>query len=290
MKKIGFGLMIIVFILNGYVFPQAAAPVYGSNTKAGKHIKIDDINMYYETYGKGEPLLLLHPNGESIEAFSKQIPELQKHFMVIAVDLRAHGRTTDSDKELTDTLMANDIKLLLDALKLNAVNLVGWSDGGVIGMRLALDFPQKIKKLVLIGANYEPAGYQPAFISMISMADYQMLPPKTREKKAAISPNPQRDALVFKKQMNLMLKYPHIKPEELANIKIPVMVMAGDHDLIREEHTIKLFQSLPNSYLGIIPGASHIAPFEKSELVNPIIINFLKRPYAEINRYYFLME
>lgn len=181
MKRIGFFFIVIIFIFNVYSFLQAAVPVYGSNAKARKHIKIDDINIYYETYGKGEPVLLLNPNGQSIEAFSKQIPELQKHFMVIAIDSRSHGRTTDSDKELTDTLMANDIKLFLDALKLNAVNLVDWSDGGVIGMRMALDFPQKLKKLVLIGANFDPSGYQQDYISMISTADYQMLSLRPRK-------------------------------------------------------------------------------------------------------------
>jgi len=281
--------MVIILIFSMTVFPRET-PVYGSNAKAGKYIKIDDIKIYYEIYGKGEPLILLHPDGESMEAFSRQIPALQKHFRVIAVDIRAHGRTTDSDKPLTYKLMANDIKLLMDALKLDKVYVVGWSDGGKIGLRLALDFPLKIKKLVAVGTNFHPSGFQQAFVSMLSMANYVLLPPKARERRTHVSPHPERDPIIFKKQMDLMLKYPQIKVEELANIKIPVLVMVGDHDLVRGEHTLKLFQALPKAYLAIIPGTSHIAPYEKPGVVNPLITDFLKTPYSQVNRYYFLME
>src|SRR5512137_1463851 len=110
---------------------------YGSNPAAGKYVSVNDIKVYYEVYGEGEPLLLLHGNGGSIENFTYQIPELSRHFKVIAVDSRAQGRTSDSDQEISYALMASDMSELIDKLNLGKVNVVGWSDGGNIGLELA---------------------------------------------------------------------------------------------------------------------------------------------------------
>lgn len=264
--------------------------IYGSNKEAGKYVEIDDIKVYYEVYGKGEPLLLLHNNGGSINVFSHQIPELQKHFKVIAMDSRSHGRTSDSDKSLTYQRMAEDVKLFLEALKVDSVNVVGWSDGGNTGLVLAQNYPAKVKKLVVMSANYDPSGLDRFFFNIISMAKYEMLSAHDRETRLQLSPNPERDAAVFKKQMDLMINYPKLTPEQLAGIKVPVLVTAGDQDIIQYEHTWKLFQSLPNAQLAVIPGTSHIALKEKPGLVNQLILDFLKTPFSKPNKYYFLME
>lgn len=126
---------------------------YGSNQAVGKYADVNDIKIYYETYGEGEPLLLLHGNGGSIEGFINQIPELSKHFKVIAVDSRAQGRTTDSDQEITYALMASDMATLIDKLNLGKVNVVGWSDGGIIGLELAYAYPEKVLKVVTFGVT-----------------------------------------------------------------------------------------------------------------------------------------
>jgi pimeloyl-ACP methyl ester carboxylesterase len=127
---------------------------YGSNSKIGKYVDVNDIRIYYEIYGEGDPLLLLHGNSGSIESFIYQIPELSKHFKVIAVDSRAQGRTSDSDQEITYALMASDMSELIDKLNLGKVDVVGWSDGGNIGLELAYAHPEKVLKVVTFGANY----------------------------------------------------------------------------------------------------------------------------------------
>src|ERR1022692_4841484 len=127
---------------------------YGSNEQVGRDAAVNGIKVYYEVYGAGEPLLLLHGNGGSIQNFLYQIPELSKHFKVIAVDSRAQGKSTDSDKEITYALMASDMSALIDTLKLGSVDVVGWSDGGDVGLELALAHPEQVKKLVTFGANY----------------------------------------------------------------------------------------------------------------------------------------
>ena len=128
---------------------------YGSNTKVGKRIQVGDISMYYETYGKGEPLILLHGGYGSSEMMGGMIAAFSKKYKVIAVDSRSQGRTTDSDaKELTYAQMALDVNGFMDLLKIKNAKFVGWSDGGDIALELALIHPEKIDKAVIMGANF----------------------------------------------------------------------------------------------------------------------------------------
>ena len=118
-----------------------------------------DADIYYEVYGKGEPLFLLHGNGGNIEAFSREIPELSKHFQIISMDTRAQGKSTDSSNEpLTYKKFADDVKALADELKLKKINILGWSDGGNTGLEFALKYPKNLNKLITSGANVFPNG------------------------------------------------------------------------------------------------------------------------------------
>jgi pimeloyl-ACP methyl ester carboxylesterase len=261
---------------------------YGSNPLAGKYVDVNDIKVYYEIYGEGEPLLLLHGNSGSIKAGESQIPELSKHFKVIAVDSRAQGKSTDSNKEITYALMASDMNELIDKLKLGSVYIVGWSDGGNIGLELAFAHPEKVKKLVTFGANYTYENFMAApdsvvmdpndsliiktsaFLQMYK-AEYDRIPPEIK-----------------KKLTDLTQKYPNFTKEQLKQIKMPVLIVVGDHDLITLDQTIALFTSLPHSQLFIVPGATHFVPVERSKLINSEVINFLNTTYRDINGYYWL--
>ena len=128
---------------------------YGSNTKVGKRAQVGDISMYYEIYGKGEPLILLHGGFGSSEMMGGMIEAFSKKYQVIAVDSRSQGRTTDSDeKELTYAQMALDVNGFMDKLQIKKAKFVGWSDGGDIALELALIHPEKITKAVIMGANF----------------------------------------------------------------------------------------------------------------------------------------
>ncbi|HVS98569.1 MAG TPA: alpha/beta hydrolase, partial [Puia sp.] len=129
---------------------------YGDNKAAGHYLATRGIRLYYETYGQGAPLLLLHINGGSINVFSNQIPYFSKHYRVIAVDSRAHGKSVDAGDSLTFEMMADDFNALLDSLHLDSCYVVGWSDGGISGLLLALRHPGKVKKLVVSGPNLWP--------------------------------------------------------------------------------------------------------------------------------------
>ena len=138
----------VTILLALLLTPAAKCQInYGSNEQAGKYADVNGIKVYYEIYGAGEPLLLLHGQGGSIQTFLLQIPELSKHFKVIAVDSRAQGKSTDSDKEITYALMASDMSALMDKLNLTSAHVVGWSDGGNTGLIMAVKYPAYVNIL-----------------------------------------------------------------------------------------------------------------------------------------------
>ena len=267
--------------------------IYGSNEKVGKYIDVNDIRVYYEIYGEGEPLLLLHGNGGSIENFFLQIPEFSKHFKVIALDSRAQGRSSDSDKEISYALMASDMAALIDKLNLGSVYVVGWSDGGIVGIELAYAHPEKVKKLVTIGANYSNKNYEAHGDNArmdsndTLVIGSRKLAEKYRNTLERLSPNPDKIPEIKKKLSALMEKYPNFTEKQLGGIKTPTLVIVGDHDIISLDHTVSLFASMPHSELFVVPGATHVVPVEQPDLLNGVIVHFLKTPFRDLDRYYF---
>jgi pimeloyl-ACP methyl ester carboxylesterase len=234
---------------------------------------IDDIRMYYEIYGKGEPLLLLHGAGGYIGSFAYQLPELSNHFQVIAPESRGHGRTTDSAKPISNRLMAEDFIKLMDRLKITSAYIVGWSDGACTGLTMAYDHPERVKKLVIIGANLDSTGLQDDFIEIARNLTPDSFPHDTYNR---IAPDPTHWPVFFEKiKKNLLASILTI--DQLKQIQCPTLVMVGDHDVIKMSHTVDLFEALPRGQLMVVPNASHMVPKEKPEIVNPAIITFLAR-------------
>lgn len=291
MKK--FFVLASVVILVSCNTQQEVKIDYGSNPAAGNYIDVNGIKIYYEIYGEGEPILLLHGNGGSIENFVYQIPELSKHFKVIAVDSRAQGRTTDSDSEITYALMASDMSELIDKLGLGKVNVVGWSDGGNIGLEMAYAYPEQLLKVVALGANYTNENFMaPADSAVMDPDDPILQNVREMMKKGAssgsrLSPDTIRIPIIRRKLEELVMKYPNFTPDQLKTINIPFLIVAGDHDIINPDQTMALFNNLPMADLFIVPHASHLVPIESPELINSEIIRFLKTPYRDIDRYYF---
>ena len=240
---------------------------YGNNPAASERIKLKDAVLYYETYGSGQPLLLLHGDSQSIGAFAKQIPELSKHYKVIAVDTRGQGKSTDlTTGPLTYELFANDMKQLLDSLHIAKTNILGWSDGGITGLLMAIKYPSYVNKLAITGANLEPSD---------QAIDGKALKEISRQldgwKKNTSAP-----AAMEVRLFTMMLNQPHISVESLRSIKAPVLVMAGEHDLILEKHTKLIAASIPNSKIYIFKGASHYVPVEKIDEFNNEVISFFE--------------
>jgi alpha-beta hydrolase superfamily lysophospholipase len=129
---------------------------YGHNKTAGKYYDIRGFKMYCEVYGQGQPLLIIHGNGGSIDNFIYQIPFFRKKYKVIIADSRAQGKSSDNGDSLTYEMMADDYAALLDAMKIDSADIIGWSDGGINGLLIAIRHPEKVKKLAVTGANLVP--------------------------------------------------------------------------------------------------------------------------------------
>jgi pimeloyl-ACP methyl ester carboxylesterase len=231
----------------------------------GKYIDVNGVKLYYEIYGEGEPLLMIHGNGGSFSCFENQVKEFSKHFKVVLVDCRGRGNSSyQKGIELTFDLQVEDITLFLDQLNIKKTNILGWSDGGIIGLLLAIKHPEKVDKLVTSGANIFPEG-------VIDFEDMQ----KTAIDLESKNINHKNDLAIDLN--NLDLKYPNLSFSDLNVIKSKTLIIAGDHDMIKGEHTLKIYESIPNAELAILPNSSHFALMENSKLFNEIVLNFLNK-------------
>lgn len=262
------GLLLILAGLN----LQAQVP-YGDNKAAGHYLDTRGIKLYYESYGKGEPLLFLHINGGSMKLFSNQIPYFAKKYHVIAVDSRAHGRTVDRRDSLTFEMMADDFSALLDSLHIKSCYVVGWSDGGITGLVMAMRHPDKVKKLAVSGPNLWPdttALVPFVYHYLERTADSLKRLPATADNKNQL------------KIVELDLLEPHIKLSQLHSIKCPTLVIGGDHDGIPVPHLVEIYQNIPRSYLWIVPNSSHFVATSKKDQFNARISEFFSQPYRKI--------
>jgi len=227
---------------------EGAHPSFGANTIAGKYLATRGIKIYYESYGQGTPVLLIHGNGGSVSSMANQIPFFAGNYQVIAADSRSQGRTFDPRDSLSYEMMADDLNALLDTLKLKHVNIIGWSDGGIIGLLMAIRHPEKVGKLAITGANIRPDS------SAVAAADIRSM----TEHVAQLKTQPENiQARHEIKLTELMIREPNISHSQLQQIHCPVLVIAGDHDIIKLGHTIEIFENITDSRLWILPGSGH---------------------------------
>lgn len=255
--------------------PTAATP-YGANPTAGSTFTHDGVKLYFETYGTGEPLLLVHGNGMSIGSMAAQIDFFKSHRKVIAMDSRDHGRSADSDSPITYEKMTDDLAALIDHLAVGPVDVVGWSDGGIEALLLGVRHPAKVRKLVSMAANLNPS------TKAIYEESDALLRQMLAEMPEAVRNTPEGKRAI--KVTSMMFKEPNIDPALLAKVSAPTLVLAGDHDLIRTEHIVEIYTHLPNAQLAIFPDSTHMVPFDNPELFNGTIERFLATPFVKKDR------
>lgn len=228
---------------------QDGAP-YGNNPKAGNTINVNGVDIYYEIYGDGPVLLLLHGNGGSIKGRANILPKLSEKYRVVTMDSRCHGRSGCPETDLNYEDMAKDANALLEHLKIGNAFIYGHSDGGITGLIMAYSYPDKVRRLLVSGANIRPDGsaLEPELVEMMKM--YPQIP----------------DAMM-RKHIKLMVEHPNINPESLRNIQAPVMIMSGDRDAVRLEHSVEIFRAIPNANLCVLPATSHYIGDEKGNLL-----------------------
>jgi pimeloyl-ACP methyl ester carboxylesterase len=236
---------------------------------------VNNIRMYYEIHGTGTPLILLHGGMSNAGYWKNQIPALSAKYKVIAVDSRGHGRSTFSERQINYALMASDVIALMDFLGIKKANILGWSDGAIIGIYLAMHHPARLNKVIAYGANYNPSGLRADIGENKKLQEFFE---KAAKEYQTLSPDPKRwDA--FQKNISQMWESePNFTAAQLGKIKTPMLILDGDHDeAIKTEHTRELARLIPKAELKLIADTGHFAPFEKPDEFNRIVLQFLSK-------------
>ncbi|HEY4110892.1 alpha/beta fold hydrolase [Puia sp.] len=217
---------------------------------------VNGIKMYYERHGKGGvPLVLLHGGGSTIESsFSQLLPLFARQGEVIAVELQAHGRTTDRPEPESFEQDADDVAALLRHLHIPKANLFGFSNGGTTVLQLAIRHPELVNKLVSLSGAYQREGFVPGFFEGFPGATLESMPEPLRSAFLKVTPDQQRLQTMFEKDVARMMNFTDVKEETLRKIQAPALLMSSDKDVIIPEHTMKMARVIPRGQLVILPG------------------------------------
>lgn len=227
--------------------------------------------MYTETAGDGAPVLFLHGGFNSLEPFRPQFEALSAEFAVHAFERPGHGRTPDAPGDFSYAGMLADALAYLDAAALDAVHVVGYSDGAILGLLLALQHPTRVLSLVSISANLDPSGFRTDGGAGPAGPDTE------GEWYRRLSPDgPEHAAVVLDKLYRLWTTEPNIPAADLARIAVPTLIMAADRDTIAPEHTALIFASIPGAQLCVVPGATHGLLDQRPALITLALQEFLR--------------
>jgi pimeloyl-ACP methyl ester carboxylesterase len=265
-----------------------------TQAKSG-YVAVNDLNMYYEIYGEGRPLVLLHGAFSAIgSSFGNMIPGLAKRRQVVGFDLQGHGRTADIDRPLTVEGMADDVAAALPELGIEQADVLGYSNGGSVALHFATRHPQMLRKLVLMSIGYTLSGIHPGLMEgMGQMKPEMMHGSPWHEEYMRIAPRPQDFNRLFEKKTEMDRQIKDFPEEAIRGIKAPTLLMIGDSDLIRPEHAVEFFRllgggvfgdmppGLPNSQLAILPGTSHVGMVDRADWLVPMINEFLDAPIKD---------
>ena len=223
-----------------------------------------DMKHYYIEQGEGFPLILLHGNGEDSSYFAHQMEPFARHFRVIAIDTRGHGRTPRGEAPFTIRQFAEDLLTFMDQHHIEKAHILGFSDGGNIAMVFSLAHPERVGKLILNGANLYASGVKSKI----------QIPIEIGYRIAQLFAGMSRKAKKNAELLGLMVNDPNVKPEELSQIQHQTLIIAGDKDMIKDKHTRLIARSIPQAELSIIPG-DHFIANKSPEAFNEAVLRFL---------------
>ena len=243
------------------------------------YLPIKGSRIFYETMGDGEPLFMLHGGFGTDEDFSSQIPELSKHFKVVAFERPGHGHTADTKDPFSFVTMSEYTIDFMESVGLGPTNLLGWSDGAIVALLVSIARPDLVRRLVSVGGIFNTSSVPKSDQDWIRTATPESFrksqPMVVRRYDEANPDGPAHFPVVFEKTKKLWLTEPDIKKEELAKITAPTLLIVGDRDAIIPEHTLELFRSIKGAQLCVIPGATHLLLSEKPAIANRVIFEFL---------------
>lgn len=252
---------------------------------------VDGLTMYHEIHGAGRPLLLLHGGFMTVDALGPLLPALATSRQVIAVELEGHGRTADLDRPLSAEQMAEDVAGLLGQLGVARADVVGYSLGGMVGLRLASKHPELVRRLVAISAVYSNDGYYPAIVAgWRGMSAAALAGTPMERAYAETAPNPAHWPVFVEKVQHALMDFPGWPAADIAAIEAPTLLVIGDGDLVRPEHAVEMLRLLggapedggmgapPRSQLAVLPGTTHFNILYRTDLLLPIVGPFLDAP------------
>lgn len=217
--------------------------------------KVNGINMYYEVYGQGKPLILIHGGGSTIETtFGRVIPMLARHRRVIAVELQAHGRTGDRDTDLSFEQDADDVATLLQHLKIDKADFFGFSNGGTTTVQIAIRHPELVNKIILGSALCKRNGVPPEFWGFMKQATLPDMPEELKLAYKQVATNPEGLQIMHDKDAKRMVNFKDIPDRQIESMKAPALIIIADRDIITPEHAIEMHRQIAGSELAIIPG------------------------------------
>ncbi len=254
---------------------------------------VNDLSMYYEIYGAGEPLIVLHGAYMSIPIMSEFIQQFAQSRQVIAVELQGHGRTADADRPLSYEQMADDVAAMMQEIGIAQADFFGYSLGGGVALQVAIRHPAMAGRLAVASMPFNTDGYHPGMIDMIQTITPEMFAGSPIEESyVSLAPNPDDFPTLVEKLVQLDSEIQDWSPESIQAIESPTLLIFGDSDIVRLEHVVEMFQlrggnvngdlaGLPSAQLAVIPGATHTSVLNQVDLLAPIITAFLNAPAAE---------
>ena len=256
-------------------------------SKTADYAPVNGLQMYYEIYGKGEvPLVLLHGGGSTIEStFGTLLPLLSDYGKLIAIELQAHGRTSDRDAPESFEQDADDVAALLVYLKIPKANFLGFSNGGTTSLQIGIRHPQLVNKLVIVSANYKREGMIPGFFENMPKATIDNMPAQLKEAFLKVTPDQSKLQTMFEKDKQRMINFRDINDAAIAAITVPSLLMVADKDVVTVEHVLALSRLLPHGQLVVLPGThgsfiGELFTGKNSKLPEAsaaIMVEFLKR-------------
>jgi pimeloyl-ACP methyl ester carboxylesterase len=238
------------------------------------HVPIGGVKIWYADFGKGEPVILLHGGLANSSYWGNQVPVLAKRYRVIVIDSRGHGRSTRDEQPYSYELMASDVVAVMKHLKVDRAAIVGWSDGAIVGLELAIQHPERVSRVFAFGANSDPSGVNDGGLRSPTVTAFLA---RAEKEYAELSSTP-TDFKAFADDIGKMWDtQPRITKEQLNGIRVPVWIVDGDHDeLIRRENTESTAAEIPGAGLLLQPEVSHFAMLQDPELFNRDVLHFLE--------------